>query len=64
MVEEAMIIKSTDIAKEICLPPKKLHCSMLTEDAITAAHERRDREERNQWMHLYWLKSIVYSLSV
>jgi len=30
-------IKNTDIAKELCLPPVKLHCSMLAEDAIKAA---------------------------
>ncbi|XP_020791155.1 iron-sulfur cluster assembly enzyme ISCU [Boleophthalmus pectinirostris] len=36
-VDEALQIKNTDIAKELCLPPVKLHCSMLAEDAIKAA---------------------------
>uniref|UniRef100_A0A023GH87 Putative iron binding protein involved in fe-s cluster formation n=1 Tax=Amblyomma triste TaxID=251400 RepID=A0A023GH87_AMBTT len=36
-VTEAMKIKNTDIAKELSLPPVKLHCSMLAEDAIKAA---------------------------
>jgi len=36
-VDEAATIKNTDIAKELCLPPVKLHCSMLAEDAIKAA---------------------------
>lgn len=36
-VYEAVKIKNTDIAKELCLPPVKLHCSMLAEDAIKAA---------------------------
>ncbi|XP_075686418.1 iron-sulfur cluster assembly enzyme ISCU isoform X1 [Rhinoderma darwinii] len=36
-VDEAMTIRNTDIAKELCLPPVKLHCSMLAEDAIRAA---------------------------
>ncbi|KAK2902118.1 iron-sulfur cluster assembly enzyme ISCU, mitochondrial [Channa argus] len=36
-VDEAMKIKNADIAKELCLPPVKLHCSMLAEDAIKAA---------------------------
>lgn len=36
-VDEAGKIKNTDIAKELCLPPVKLHCSMLAEDAIRAA---------------------------
>jgi Fe-S cluster assembly scaffold IscU len=34
---EAFKIKNTEIAKELCLPPVKLHCSMLAEDAIKAA---------------------------
>ncbi|XP_058491739.1 iron-sulfur cluster assembly enzyme ISCU, mitochondrial [Solea solea] len=36
-VDEALGIKNTDIAKELALPPVKLHCSMLAEDAIKAA---------------------------
>jgi len=36
-MDEAATIKNTDIAKELCLPPVKLHCSMLAEDAIRAA---------------------------
>ncbi|XP_077417569.1 iron-sulfur cluster assembly enzyme ISCU [Vanacampus margaritifer] len=36
-IDEALRIKNTDIAKELCLPPVKLHCSMLAEDALKAA---------------------------
>ena len=36
-VEEAMTIKNMDIAKELALPPVKIHCSVLAEDAIKAA---------------------------
>ena len=36
-VEEIVTIKNTDIAKHLKLPPVKLHCSMLAEDAIKAA---------------------------
>ncbi|XP_055599325.1 iron-sulfur cluster assembly scaffold protein IscU [Uranotaenia lowii] len=36
---EAGSLKNTDIAKELSLPPVKLHCSMLAEDAIKAALE-------------------------
>ncbi|KAH9318698.1 hypothetical protein KI387_020467 [Taxus chinensis] len=36
-VEEVMSIKNSDIAKHLSLPPVKLHCSMLAEDAIKAA---------------------------
>ncbi|PGH29942.1 iron sulfur cluster assembly protein 2, mitochondrial [[Emmonsia] crescens] len=36
-LEEAGKIQNTEIAKELCLPPVKLHCSMLAEDAIKSA---------------------------
>lgn len=36
-IEDAQKIKNTEIAKELSLPPVKLHCSMLAEDAIKAA---------------------------
>ncbi|HZC43683.1 MAG TPA: Fe-S cluster assembly scaffold IscU [Acidobacteriaceae bacterium] len=36
-VDEAMEIKNTDIVKELALPPVKIHCSVLAEDAIRAA---------------------------
>ncbi|MBN3316728.1 ISCU enzyme, partial [Atractosteus spatula] len=36
-IDEALKIKNTEIAKELSLPPVKLHCSMLAEDAIKAA---------------------------
>ncbi|EMG45909.1 ISU1 Iron sulfur cluster assembly protein 1 [Candida maltosa Xu316] len=36
-LDEALNIKNADIAKELSLPPVKLHCSMLAEDAIKSA---------------------------
>ena len=36
-VDEALGIKNTDIVKELSLPPVKIHCSVLAEDAIRAA---------------------------
>jgi len=36
-LEDASKIRNTQIAKELCLPPVKLHCSMLAEDAIKSA---------------------------
>ena len=36
-VDEAMTIKNTQIAQELSLPPVKIHCSVLAEDAIKAA---------------------------
>ena len=36
-VDEALTIKNTDVAQELELPPVKIHCSVLAEDAIKAA---------------------------
>ena len=36
-VDEALAIKNTDIVEELALPPVKIHCSVLAEDAIKAA---------------------------
>jgi len=38
-LDEARAIKNTDIAEELALPPVKIHCSVLAEDAIKAAIE-------------------------
>ena len=44
-LEEAGNIRNTDIAKELALPPVKIHCSVLAEDAIKAAI--KDYKEKN-----------------
>jgi Fe-S cluster assembly scaffold IscU len=36
-LDEASRIKNVDISRELCLPPVKLHCSLLAEDAIKSA---------------------------
>ena len=36
-LEQAQAIKNTEIAEELALPPVKIHCSVLAEDAINAA---------------------------
>jgi len=36
-IDDAVLIKNSDIAKHLNLPPVKLHCSMLAEDAIKSA---------------------------
>ena len=36
-IDKAMTIKNSDIAEELSLPPVKIHCSVLAEDAIKAA---------------------------
>ena len=45
-VEEVLAIKNGDIAAHLKLPPVKLHCSMLAEDAIKAAvHDWKTKQE-------------------
>lgn len=44
-LEEALAIKNSEIAEELALPPVKIHCSILAEDAIKAAVE--DYRQRN-----------------
>jgi nitrogen fixation NifU-like protein len=50
-VEEAMGIKNTEIVEELALPPVKVHCSVLAEDAIKAAiknyQDKQDTVEEN-----------------
>jgi nitrogen fixation NifU-like protein len=36
-IDQALAISNTDIVKELSLPPVKIHCSVLAEDAIRAA---------------------------
>ena len=45
-IDEAETIKNTDIAKHLALPPVKIHCSVLAEDAIKAAI--KDFRQKNQ----------------
>lgn len=45
-LEEAAKIKNTTIAKELSLPPVKLHCSMLAEDAIKSAIKDYERKRK------------------
>ena len=46
-VEEAYEIKNTEIVKELSLPPVKIHCSVLAEDAIkSAVADWRERDDK------------------
>jgi nitrogen fixation NifU-like protein len=46
-VDEAAQIKNTEIAEELSLPPVKIHCSLLAEDAIKAAvKDYQEKQER------------------
>ena len=48
-LDEAATIKNTTIAQELALPPVKIHCSILAEDAIKAAIE--DYRKKNDLSH-------------
>jgi len=45
-IEEAQKIKNTDIVQELNLPPVKIHCSVLAEDAIKAALEDYKKKQQ------------------
>ena len=51
-LDEAQEIKNTEIAEELALPPVKVHCSVLAEDAIKAAiknyHDNQDPSSENE----------------
>jgi len=46
-IEEAAEIKNTAIAEELALPPVKIHCSILAEDAIKAAIEDYQSKQKS-----------------
>lgn len=46
-LDEAGSIKNSDIAKELALPPVKIHCSILAEDAIKAAIQDYKSKQQN-----------------
>src|SRR5256885_8484593 len=48
-VDEALAIKNTEIVKELSLPPVKIHCSVLAEDAIRAAiHDWKKKQDSSK----------------
>lgn len=50
-LDEALKIKNSEIAEELALPPVKIHCSILAEDAIKAAvddYQKRQSEKNQQ----------------
>lgn len=47
-IDEALAIKNSEIAEELALPPVKIHCSVLAEDAIRAAvDDYRKKQEQS-----------------
>ncbi len=47
-LDEAKQIKNVDIAEELALPPVKIHCSVLAEDAIKAAIEDYQKKQQEK----------------
>lgn len=47
-INEALTIKNVDIAEELSLPPVKIHCSVLAEDAIKKAIENYQENSKKQ----------------
>jgi nitrogen fixation NifU-like protein len=49
-IDQAMAVKNTQIVEELSLPPVKIHCSVLAEDAIKGAiaDYRRKQEQKSQ----------------
>lgn len=47
-LDEALQIKNSEIAEELALPPVKIHCSILAEDAIKAAIDDYQKRQENK----------------
>ena len=47
-IEEASLIKNTEIAEHLSLPPVKIHCSLLAEDAVKAAIADYKNKKNNE----------------
>ncbi len=50
-IDEALAIRNMDIVNELSLPPVKIHCSVLAEDAIKAAINDYRKKKRGQYPH-------------
>jgi len=63
LVDEVLGIKNTDIAQHLNLPPVKLHCSMLAEDAIKGAVQdwkNKNPQYKSNSVKQFWnLKNII-----
>lgn len=44
-INNAVLISNSDISKHLCLPPVKIHCSMLSEDAVKSAIENYKKKQ-------------------
>ena len=61
-IDEASTIQNTEIVKELSLPPVKIHCSVLAEDAIKAAI--KDYKSKQQVNKLWQVKKLKKKLVV
>ena len=57
-LDQALDIKNTQIAEELALPPVKIHCSILAEDAIKAAIN--DYRQKNGLEELKFEESVIH----
>ena len=57
-VDEALKIDNMDIVEELNLPPVKIHCSVLAEDAIKSA--MNDYRVKNGWEEIKFEESVVH----
>ena len=57
-IDEALTIDNMDIVEELALPPVKIHCSVLAEDAIKAAIQ--DYRKKNNMPELQLEEKIVH----
>ena len=57
-IEEAQEIRNTEIARELELPPQKIHCSVLAEDAIRAAIADYRKKRTSDLQRLSWSAQI------
>ena len=64
-VDEAMAIENTEIVEELSLPPVKIHCSVLAEDAIKAAindyKNRNGLESPKAWFCFFSFEILIIS---
>ena len=62
-VDEASMIQNTEIVEELSLPPVKIHCSVLAEDAIKAAIKDKQNKNKDQEKDFEIEKTLEYKTS-
>ena len=62
-LDEALDIKNTQIAEELALPPVKIHCSILAEDAIKAAISDYQQKQGKAGKAWGWAAVLAFTLA-